>query len=680
MHSLKKKRWFDIRTFCLLCGLLAMWAGGLAARRLMVQTQHRETGAVLPFTLESALHFRRIRMIYDGEGLEPVDRAIEYPHGVESAKIYTLGSEWLYARLARAMPRSISLEDRLRWIEAGWFSLGIPLLVLWIRWWRGSWLGGFCAAAFYAVGLSSVTRSSGIELSRENFALPWLILHLALEALGRRETPSRRAAAALVGSSAALAISLISWDLIQYYVLLWAVAGAARVLCGGLRLDRFDGRLWCSHTAGLVLVGLLNPYHAAHGWLFSPIMLLVYGVTASLLLEAWRRTATWRWPLVRRGLVLLLPLLAGRLLPEAYRQSYSHFGNLLWAKIRFLNQKPLDPALLDYESRIMWVPALHSANLELTFQLFPAMLALSILGGFALSAHYRRRLDATISQLLFYFGISLAAYWFFVRFHVFLALFSTALIGVWAAWAQREAAAWSRWLAATLLGLGLAMEAGGLLRAPEKWGRTDVYYRELQELIEWAQEHIYPEAVVASFGTSASLLAYAGCPIVLHPKFETPEIRERVRDYGEYLFKGTEREFRDWADRHGAGYYVHGLGEFAVGVPVQYQMRYMVDAVHPHPDAPALLFEQEPERLEYFRLLWENRKYRVFRIQTRADEAEAESLVMMAQQAFERGALSAAFDTALEALRLDRNNQRAADIVGRVSALWERGVTYDATE
>ena len=512
---------------CIVAGLFAMWGLGLAARRVMVEAQHGAVGRVLPFTLESALHFRRIRLIYEGEGVPKIDRAVEYPHGVETARIYTMGSESLYARLARVWPRG-SLEDRLRWIEAGWFSLSIPLLVLWIRWWRGSWLGGFCAAAFYAVSLSSVTRSSGIELSRENFALPFLVLHLALEALARRSLSPRAVGVAAAGSAVALAISLASWDLIQYYVLLWAVTSAGRALKGTLRFDTRDGRLWSAHALALVLVGSLNAYHAAHGWWVSPIMLLVYGVALSMCVNGFGAGRPMHGAVLWRTVVLFLPVLAGRMLPEAYRRSYGHFGNLLWAKIRFMNEKPLDPALLDYESRIMWVPALHSANLELTFQLFPAILLLSILGGLALAVHYGRRLDFAISQLLVYFGISLAAFWFFVRFHVFLALFSVALVGVWVAWAQREASVWSRWLAAALVGLGFAVEAGGLLQAPDRWGRTDVYYRELEELVEWARERIYPEAVVAAFGTSASLLAYAGCPIVLHPKFETQEIRDLV--------------------------------------------------------------------------------------------------------------------------------------------------------
>ena len=36
-----------------------------------------------------------------------------------------------------------------------------------------------------------------------------------------------------------------------------------------------------------------------------------------------------------------------------------------------------------------------------------------------------------------------------------------------------------------------------------------------------------------------------------------------MRAYGEALFKGTEEQFRDWAEREGALYYVYALGEFA---------------------------------------------------------------------------------------------------------------------
>ena len=172
--------------------------------------------------------------------------------------------------------------------------------------------------------------------------------------------------------------------------------------------------------------------------------------------------------------------------------------------------------------------------------------------------------------------MSLAAFVLFVRFHVFLAIFSAAILGVWAAsgrgWVPRV-------LIISVLVMGMAVEAVHTLDKPERWGRW-VYYREIEELTQWMRRYVRPEPVLANFGVSASILTYGECPILLHPKFESKEIRDRVRAYGETLFKGTEEELRDWANRYGAQYYVYALGEFSSISPEQ-QMRYFVNALEP---------------------------------------------------------------------------------------------------
>ena len=95
-----------------------------------------------------------------------------------------------------------------------------------------------------------------------------------------------------------------------------------------------------------------------------------------------------------------------------------------------------------------------------------------------------------------------------------------------------------------------------VLYKPERWGRTGCITRNWTIWsIGWA-EYAAPEPVLANFGVSASILTYGKCPIILHPKFESKVIRDRVRAYGEHLFKGTEKEFRDWAEEQGAQYYV----------------------------------------------------------------------------------------------------------------------------
>ena len=217
-----------------------------------------------------------------------------------------------------------------------------------------------------------------------------------------------------------------------------------------------------------------------------------------------------------------------------------------------------------------------------------------------------------------------------------------------------------------------------MLGQPERWGRSGVYYTELAELENWMAEHVAPEPVLANFGVGASLLTYAGCPILLHPKFETEKIRTRFREFAELLFTGSEREFREWADEQGAGYYVHGLGEFARSAPVMYQMRYFVDALHPPDTVPAKQFENSPASLKHFRLVWENRKYRVFKIRTFADEAEAAAQAMAAELAFQRGALDEAERLAREALMLHPDNAKALKTLNHVLSLRERGFSYEA--
>jgi len=108
-------------------------------------------------------------------------------------------------------------------------------------------------------------------------------------------------------------------------------------------------------------------------------------------------------------------------------------------------------------------------------------------------------------------------------------------VGWWAAWADRRGP-WLRAAVAVTVLLMLAVESVHTVDRPEQYGRTGVYYRELSGLTTWLRENVAPESVLANFGVSAAILAYGDCPILLHPKFESPAIRERVRAYGEVLF------------------------------------------------------------------------------------------------------------------------------------------------
>lgn len=654
-------------------GLLTLYALGLGMRRAVLDAQYAVTGADLPFTLESALYFRRISQVFNTGRLPAHDAMIQHPEGIDVWRTDTVGAEYVYAALAHLFPRAMPLPDRVRWIEPAWFCLGIPLLALWLGWWTRSALAAGIGGAYYAVSLSSVIRSTGQELSHENAALPLLIGHLALDAAAEGAAGARRFWLFTAGSSLLLASALAWWDLVQFYVGLWMIASWVALARGRLRWDARTGGKWAAQLAALCLVGAWNPYLRAHGWLLSPEMLLGYGLAAALWVS--RRATVDGAPRMGRwwaaGLALV-PLALGLAIAwrASYGQAYSPFLELLCAKLRFLNVKPANPALLTFNQRILWTPALHSATWNIVISQFPAILPLTLL---ALAVCYISSIEvgARFNRLVFFYIASLVAFILLVRFHVFLAIFSAALLGWWAAWSLRRQW-WVRLVVLALLVLGTAVEAAHVLKKPWRWGRPNVYYAEARDLTRWLLDHAAPDPVLANFGISASVAAYGGCPVVLHPKFEAPDIRARVRDYAEALFQGTETQFREWAGRHGARYYVYALGEFSTVAPDQ-QLRYMVNCLDPRPDAAARGFEDRPGELREFAYLWGNRKYRVFKILTPEDLAEAVVLAGAAEEELQRGDLVRAGRLAAEAARLDPRQTRASRVLEHVRALQAQG-------
>jgi hypothetical protein len=206
-----------------------------------------------------------------------------------------------------------------------------------------------------------------------------------------------------------------------------------------------------------------------------------------------------------------------------------------------------------------------------------------------------------------------------------------------------------------------------------------VYYDQLVELGEWLRTHAAPRPVLANFGVSAYILTYGQCPILLHPKFESPSIRNRVREYAEQLFRGTEESLRDWAEENGAQYLVYSLGEFAPRQP-ENQMRYMVNALQPPDTAPAHRFETAPKSMPLFRFEWSNAKYRVFRVVRKDDLARSQGLSAYAEKALHEGDLERALKLAGQALEADPRNARAANVIRHAASLKDQGFQSGSPE
>lgn len=655
--------------------LVAATLTGFGLRTRILEAQPKPLIGGLPFTMESALHFDRIRALVDSGVLPRHDPSIFHPEGIDVYRTYSVGDEWLYAWGSRWFPDWWPLSERIRWMQVAGFSLGIAALGWWLFLLTGSRWAGAVGAAWYAVILPGILRSSGIEISRENLALPLFLFFLAFERLAACARRTSRQWAAVVMAAVCLTASMMFWDLTRYLFGLWLLARMVEGLWRGDTDSRVarSGR-WL-YAAGLLIMSVAHPYYRAHAAVGSPVMGLLYGwVLWSAVNGQSRRLHAGRGAVLLWGPAVLLLGIS----MFGADGAYGHFGELLAAKIRFLNMKPTDPSLLTYNARILWVPALHSADMDLVRHLFFITLPLTLAAvGVIVRAQFKTKVhNSCYFQLIVCFVATFLTFVFFVRFYVFVAIFMAALMGaVWACVPRRPV--WTGLILAAVMIPAWMGEAARVVISPERWGRANVYYEEQEELIQWMREHIAPKAVCANFGVSGSIRAYAKCPIVLHPKFENSAIRERVRTYGEQLFTGTESAFRAFMTEMDTDCYVHSKGAFAAVRP-EWQMRYFVDALDTSTNAPAWLFERRPGRLRYFNTVFDNRKFAVYRMVTVDAEQRATRLTKAAQEAFARGALDEAEQQAIEAARLDPKNAEAIEVIRLVDVLRRKGFSYEA--
>ena len=500
--------------------LLGLVVGAIGTRRHVLDAQRQLTAdGSIPFSLESALAFRRIQMVYRDGDLPRVDRGIQYPSGVVTRELDTLGVEKAYVRAAKFWPGTLNLAEKIRWLHLLWFCLAIPAMFFWVKWMGGGVAGGFWAAAFYAVAISAVARSTGQELSHENNALPLLLWQLATGAWARNRAGSFRAQASWGWASAVLAgLALCAWDLIQFYLVLFMAWGLVDAFRGRLAKDELWGR-YVPMMAVLLAVGIRNPYLSAHGFLISPTMGLGWGLLLAGAPVAQRQRMATR--IVLAG----IPLLLGMALSQSYLPSYSHFASLLLAKLRFLNIRPVDPARLTFEQRILWVPALNSTSWLLLWQWFPALLVLTAVAVWALiRGTVRNRFAfADFPPLLFFLLASFAAFILFFRFHVWVAVFACGMLGLWAGQVDTAGGRWRRWLPVALLAAGWLVEASQPWRGPIQWsrpegyepkdkkvfgpvfwGRPNVYATETAALMEHLRKFVAPEPVLANFGCNTT--------------------------------------------------------------------------------------------------------------------------------------------------------------------------------
>jgi len=404
-----------------------------------------KTGPFVPFFIESAIMYSYASDVASGRGIPKYDRLLPASGNVKVCEQDTVGMEYFLGygyRLKNLIFPSPKLSPEVRIYEDNpyftnwarfqlrlWASTVPGLIFLLLIVMRCPWGFALAGGILTVVAPAAVARYTGQDIIRGEFCMPILmsVFVIAYWYFGR---PSNRK---LVLLGITVFFAMATWDMCQICFGIWGLSEIVRMACGGMT-NRKRIKMWAVIFAAVILASGLIPYHRVHRLFFSPLVLCIIPVIIIASLPKFKNSYRKRLAVMAVSLALTAGLWWTVSLMSSFSDSYGHFGRLLLAKLHYLNVKPANPLLLDFDSRILWTPAMHSADRLIMREFFPfaiyAVPLLMILAVFSVKNRKRffsadmPRLYFPLFMTVFYF----IAFIFVVRYHSFAILFLGVLL------------------------------------------------------------------------------------------------------------------------------------------------------------------------------------------------------------------------------------------------------------
>jgi hypothetical protein len=572
----------------------------------------------VPFTIESAIMYSYSREVAEGRGIPLKDESLLGMENIPVRNQMSLGLEYFLGygyRLKKMLfgvspgyPESESYEDNpdftswARFQIRLWTSLTAGLIFLWLILMRCPWHIAILGGLLHAVSPAAIARYTGQDLVRGEFCLPLIMLALVLGWWAFRKASPLK----LIALGFAVFAAMASWDMCQVLFSLWALWEIIRLLCGA-RINRKRRNVWLVIYISLVFAALLVPYHWTHGLIVSPLLLILIPLILCMhFFVSYEKGARSRFLVLIVSLALLFAAWKIASSGAAYSGNYSHFGELVKAKLVHWNVKPKDPRKLNFDARILWTPALHTPSWRDMLMFFPAAIyGLFVLfgGAFAVSSVRKsvmRGLGRSFFPLFMTF-VFFIAYNYFSRFHVFCALFLCVA-------APMILCDWMRAFKSKLPGFVVYMLALLFLLA-----ETDISsrlerkyvvgggFKEKMALIRWFRDSgVRDKGVLADMTLSPMLKAYCQEKILLQPKFELGKTRKLVEEYINLMFHGTEEELNKFCVEHKIDFIVFENSYSYISDLHIYSNRYMAAALQVKKDSPAFLLKHKSNDCKWF--------------------------------------------------------------------------------
>jgi tetratricopeptide (TPR) repeat protein len=365
----------------------------------------------------------------------------------------------------------------------------------------------------------------------------------------------------------------------------------------------------------MVMAAIALPPLRAKYFFFSPALMLGYALLLSHWIPVGKRPYM-RNPLLVRGLAVM-SLFVSALIIQSFAGSYSHVYELILNKIRFLGVLPEDPGRLSFEAKSMWTSAFVSPRWVELPLLFLSSLLFGTLGVAIVAYRAIRRKAEHHEILIVYFTVCTFVLFLMIhRMGVFAVFFLVLSMGALSLFRQRylRYSAYCVLVVCCLLQFSILL--GGFKLQAFRPNQADL--KNLLSFIRTETDRDLP--VLTTFQLGPAVAVYAEHPVVLHSKFESKLLRDKVKKVYTSLYR-SQGEFYELCQAYKAGLFVYQNDMALHGGPGS--MRYQVGAIPLKTDSAAFLSHFEPDKLPNFRLIYQNPTYRVFRVGEQPHHAES---------------------------------------------------------
>jgi len=550
---------------------------------------------------ENAFHYRYAEMVADGKAIPPLDIEIQYPEGLDTTRYITAVMERVAGNVHRLLFRSVPLHVFLVYFSSIFSTVSV-LAVYWAGalLWRSKWAGLVCAF-FYCVGPASFVRSASGAFIREDFALPFIFFSFAcfLYCL-RKDSPL----IATIGSLLLVA-ALAAWHLTQFYLLLFV--GGFVVIFLLQKKEQFPRLSFTILTIAILGASVGLPVLRAKQTVFSFPLMLSYGLSVSVWLLHFRRVSERKKRLILAGSVIVIFLVAGLIIQRYFLGGYSYIYQFVLSKFRYLGRLPDDPRLLPFEIKVTWTASFVRPHIGEVFFLLSSAL---LFGAVTLVRQIFRILKGKADSaeiMTAYFGlVSFLLFLLIHRLSVFAIFFLVLPVGCVMLVKDRTIKLLSYAGIAVCVAFAVFSFANLRLTAHRPAQRY------VKDVISFLRENTgRDEAVLSSFAFGPVIAAYADRPVILHSKFESKPIRDKVEQFYTALYQ-SEEDFYRLCRQYNVKLFVFQADMVLSAGPGS--IRYVAGATGLRRDCAAALFHFTPERLKHFELIHQNGIYRIFRV------------------------------------------------------------------